>query len=609
MDQLTAIPQASKNIMSANPTATVAQQVVAQPSQTTAPAQTQTSTPTVVTDANIRESAIPDITTRTQSALSTRNGQGIVQGAAPDGSALSSNGNYIDKAGNQYSSAPASAGTGGVTTGASTAATAPAPKTSSTPSTATTTAAPENDYDAFLKSIFDSNPSTGTTGVAPANDPYLMTLATMRATSDAASKTLIDATMQQFASRKAQLAATQAASHAGLMQALISNGEARYAPILAGQSMTADETAGVLALSNIDAEQSSAVAQLQKAQADQNFQVMGKYLDHLDNLQTQKITVASKLADNAAAATKAINDAKAKVVDSVNEIAASVAKTPGVPASVIAAVASSASQADAMIAAGNWLQTSSDPTTNRYLMYARQADTAGKQKMTYDQWYAKDQSLQASQKYAEAYASEAGKNAADDMESNNVGAGTASTTAVDGSDIATTIASIAKHNKLSATTQAAISPILGVIDAAKTMADLNPNGSFGGINPANTIFDVKIPFTDIGLPGREAFRSNAGIQNLNYINGINLKVQQWASGASLTTQQTKQVEKMVPQPDDTDANVQQKLSNLVNFMQQQIKSTLATNGVVYTPTTVDLFAGSKGLDQLFDGVDSKTPIR
>lgn len=382
-DALTAIPAASKAFAAANPNATVAQQVAAgvvkqaSAAPTTSPLPQATSTPTVVTDANIREKTIPDTTSRATAALA--NVGGVIQGAAPDGSMQSANGNYVDKAGNQYLSPPAAVGTTNTTKPATTPA-AGSTSSSGASSSSTSTPAPDNDYDAFLKSIFDSNPSTGTTGVAPANDPYMTTLATMRATSDAASKTLIDATMQQFASRKAQLGATQAAQHAGLMQALISSGNARYAPILAGQTMTADETAGVLALSSIDAEQSSAVAQLQKAQADQDFQIMGKALDHLDTLQTQKITVASKLAENAAAATKALNTAAAKVQSDKNKVMEDAVKGGATPEQ-LAAISAAPDAQGAILAAGSSLQVATGEVgeflaTNRYLA------TIGQQPLT-----------------------------------------------------------------------------------------------------------------------------------------------------------------------------------------------------------------------------------
>lgn len=189
-----------------------------------------------------------------------------------------------------------------------------------------------------------------------------------------------------------------------------------------------------------------------------------------------------------------------------------------------------------------------------------------------------------------------------------VARGVVSTTDPNGSDINQAIANAAASNKLSAPTQTSIGPILGVINAAKAMADNNPGGKFGGINPLNVVNDSSI--FGIGLPFRQASMSNAGVQNRGAINGINLKVQQWASGASLTTAQTKQVETMVPTVTDTDAKVAEKLNNLTNFMNQQMKATLATSAVQYNPVEVDLYGkGSdqeKSLNDIFNAPEDKS---
>lgn len=361
-------------------------------------------TPTVVSDANIREKTIPDITQRATAALSpyvNNNSSGIIQTAAPAGSQQSANGNYVDKNGNQYAQAP-QAGAASVTPGAgsSTPSSAATPGTSDTP--------PANDYESFLQSIFSDNPSTGTQGVAAANDPYFSVLSQMKATSDAGTRTLIDATQKQFEQRKAQLAATQTAQHAGLMQALISNGQAQYAPVLAGQTMTADETAHVLALSSIDAEESAAVAQLQKAQNDQDFQTMGKYLDHLDSLRSEKITVAAKLADSAAAATKAINDAKQHVQDKKDIVLEELAKS-NPPADIMAAAAA-APDAAGVISVGHAYFQDPTSTGGQYNAYVQSTLAKGLTPMLPSDWIQKQESNKA---YNAAYAGEKGKLAAD----------------------------------------------------------------------------------------------------------------------------------------------------------------------------------------------------
>jgi len=147
-----------------------------------------------------------------------------------------------------------------------------------------------------------------------------------------------------------------------------------------------------------------------------------------------------------------------------------------------------------------------------------------------------------------------------------------------------------KTPKLSAAAKTDISKALGVINAVEDMANARQTEGFGGISPLNVLLDMEIPFTDVGLiPFREAARSKAGRENTGYIEAINLKIQYWASGAALTTAQTAQVNKFSPTTSDTDEAVRTKLNNLENFMLTQIRGSLQTEGIDFTPVRTNLF--------------------
>lgn len=125
--------------------------------------------------------------------------------------------------------------------------------------------------------------------------------------------------------------------------------------------------------------------------------------------------------------------------------------------------------------------------------------------------------------------------------------------------------------------------ILGVVSATQKLAENNPEGTFKGLSP--------LPRLTPGI-----FKSQEQISNKGDIEAINLKVQQWASGAALTDAQTKQVNKMTPRKGDSDNEVKKKLNTLTNFMLSQVSSTLASQGIPYKPQTVDYF--SSGLSNL-----------
>lgn len=154
----------------------------------------------------------------------------------------------------------------------------------------------------------------------------------------------------------------------------------------------------------------------------------------------------------------------------------------------------------------------------------------------------------------------------------------------------TVLTTLLKNPKIGQGTRTQLANILGVTNALQDVASANSNGLFTGVNPINTILNAKIPFTDVGIiPFRQAAKQDASIQNEQYVNAINLKVQQWASGASLTKQQTDQVEKLTPSVTDTDANFRTKVTGLANFMLTQAKSNLQSEGINFEPAKVDLF--------------------
>lgn len=87
----------------------------------------------------------------------------------------------------------------------------------------------------------------------------------------------------------------------------------------------------------------------------------------------------------------------------------------------------------------------------------------------------------------------------------------------------------------------------------------------------------------------EAFLSQEGISNTAKVKALNLKVQQWASGASLTKQQTKYVKAMIPEANDTDATFRNKVNNLTNYMLSDIKGRATTQGGQFEYVPVELF--------------------
>jgi len=143
-------------------------------------------------------------------------------------------------------------------------------------------------------------------------------------------------------------------------------------------------------------------------------------------------------------------------------------------------------------------------------------------------------------------------------------------------DAVALISNVIKSSK--AKPNQAMTDAINVISGIQVMVKDNPNFNFPGTNPL------------IRMPG--IFASERALTNRNNVAGINLKVQQWASGASLTEQQTKAVKKMTPDKNDTDRQVRNKLNTLANYMSSQVSGQLAGQGVSFVSEKIDYFAPS-----------------
>lgn len=148
-------------------------------------------------------------------------------------------------------------------------------------------------------------------------------------------------------------------------------------------------------------------------------------------------------------------------------------------------------------------------------------------------------------------------------------------------------------SKFTAGNKTAYQNVQGVIESAKNWANKinSNNGTVAGVGLGGLI------------PSK--FISQNGQDSRTALNALNLRVQQWASGASLTESQTNMVKNFMPSEYDSDTQVKQKLNSLVDFMNTQMKTIAQSEGQQYNPPSVSLFE-NKELETILNAIESST---
>jgi hypothetical protein len=149
--------------------------------------------------------------------------------------------------------------------------------------------------------------------------------------------------------------------------------------------------------------------------------------------------------------------------------------------------------------------------------------------------------------------------------------------ALEGSNNQTKLQFFLENADIPAGVQTNIGDVLSVIEGITGLAEESPEGQFAGIGPGS----------GIALP---RFRGEEGTQNRQKLSAIKLMAERWASGASLTEKQTKEVNKLIPRPGNTDKVVRNKINGLVDFMLDDVNGNLKASGVFgFEPAKSDFF--------------------
>lgn len=146
------------------------------------------------------------------------------------------------------------------------------------------------------------------------------------------------------------------------------------------------------------------------------------------------------------------------------------------------------------------------------------------------------------------------------------------------------LAGLLGSKAITAGTRAKLAPAVEVLNSLDEFANSNLEGKFIGSGGFLGFSKLKE-----GVKGIFNMKNPEAIANKQQIDAVNLKVQQWASGASLTEQQTKQVDDLTPTTWDSDKEIRTKTSQLYNFMVNQAEGNLLTEGINVQFPQVNLF--------------------
>lgn len=222
----------------------------------------QKNSPTVMTDANIRENVIPTVLQNASKTLppptsSTQSNQSNGSGGTVDNRVTDVAGDTLDPASPTY-------------------------------------------YSDLYKSL-----STNADNDSDATSELSM-LDNMKTANDASTQSSINALQQSYADRTNTLKTAQGNQTRALTNSLIMSGAARYSPITTNTILSSKETNDASAISDLQDKENQAIATAQTAQQNNDYKTLSAQISIINSLRTQKNALATSLTTDMNTNTKAI---------------------------------------------------------------------------------------------------------------------------------------------------------------------------------------------------------------------------------------------------------------------------------------------------------------
>lgn len=188
----------------------------------------------------------------------------------------------------------------------------------------------------------------------------------------------------------------------------IRGGASRYAPGVAGSILTAEEQSGLQKISDIQNELTSKINDANTALQNKQYQTFLDQRTAVDKLKSDYQTTLNGLKKSAQDEYDKLQTNIKATQTQIQTIATDAAKN-GAPASTISAILAAKTINDAISAAGNSLETSTNADVSGYLFYKNQAISSGQTPESFDAWKSAQDTEAENKAYGTAFATAKGK--------------------------------------------------------------------------------------------------------------------------------------------------------------------------------------------------------
>ena len=193
-------------------------------------------------------------------------------------------------------------------------------------------------------------------------------------------------------------------------------GAAEYDPSFQVRTINSIIGAGQNKIADLNIKMAAAVAEMTESFKDNNIKRAKEAWNIYQEATKNRQDALQKTIDSAQKKIKEAQDQKAKadkviydeVTKPIMDISSTLAKTPGVPAEVTAAVSKAKTVGEAIQAAGEYLQTSTNADVSQYLLYKRQTERNGGTAISFDEWKIRNDQAKANIEFQKAYNRAAG---------------------------------------------------------------------------------------------------------------------------------------------------------------------------------------------------------